>query len=304
MKKDPACYDLHLHTCWSYDASADPEAYFTRARELGVRCLAITEHHQIDSAGEVAAIAARYPEVRWIPSAELSVHTSYGAIDLLCYRLPLAPSGLLVEVLEEYHQWQRAAGAAKVRAMQALGYEYREEDHLEVLRSYRPERVLACQGATHVRAMTEVDYFVKRGFIANREEYPALRKRLPREFAAPPYPAVERVVSAVKQAGGLVVIAHPSGYFQGKDRYRMDALSEECSLDGIECAHRIVDPELTSFYRAYCRERRLVSTAGSDSHHDEDILTPPEKWGYTPERRFASHIGEEAWLDEFLERIS
>ena len=78
-------YDLHLHTYWSYDATTHPENYFKRARELGVRCLAVADHHILDSLEEVLEIAQDYPDVRTIPAAELSVTTSLGAVDLLCY---------------------------------------------------------------------------------------------------------------------------------------------------------------------------------------------------------------------------
>lgn len=305
MVKPPgfASYDLHLHTCWSYDATADVEVHFRRARELGVRCIAITEHHNIDSAPEVRAVAERYPEVRLIPAAELSVTTSIGSVDLLCYNLPHEPSGALARVLEAYHQWQRERGAALVEGMQKLGYDYTAAHHLEVLATYRPRRVLEVQGATHVKGSVQRDEFIRRGFASNAEEYAALLQRVGEVVPRPPFPAVEDVVPAVKEAGGLVVIAHPKGYFRGDDRQRMDALRHECDLDGIECAHRKVDPELTTLYRDYCIEHGLVSVGGSDSHDNVDVQTPVETPGYTPERRFACHVGADHWLDELLERL-
>ena len=82
----------------------------------------------------------------------------------------------------------------------------------------------------------------------------------------------------------------------------MDALRQECQLDGIECAHRMVPPELTVFYREYCKKYNLISTGGSDCHNPEDIA---EQYAddKSPAPRFARHIGEDVWLDEFLERI-
>ena len=80
-----ATYDLHLHTYWSYDAEATPVNHFKRARELGVKCITITEHHVLDSLPEVLEIAQDFPEVKMIPSAELTVTASIGAVDLLCY---------------------------------------------------------------------------------------------------------------------------------------------------------------------------------------------------------------------------
>ena len=95
MKNAGSCidlYDLHLHTYWSYDATTHPENYFKRARELGVRCLAVADHHILDSLEEVLEIAQDYPDVRVIPAAELSVTTSLGAVDLLCYGFSREPS--------------------------------------------------------------------------------------------------------------------------------------------------------------------------------------------------------------------
>ncbi|MDP7741137.1 MAG: PHP domain-containing protein, partial [Lentisphaeria bacterium] len=50
-------YDLHAHTCWSFDAIEDPEAYFRRATELGITCIAVTDHFHLDSLPEVTEIA-------------------------------------------------------------------------------------------------------------------------------------------------------------------------------------------------------------------------------------------------------
>ena len=99
-----ARYDLHLHTYWSYDALAQPENHFKRARELGVSCFAITDHHVLDSLPEVLEISQRYPEIRVVPSAELTMTTSIGSVDLLCYGFPAVLPPAMVQVLEAYHR--------------------------------------------------------------------------------------------------------------------------------------------------------------------------------------------------------
>lgn len=297
-KDTPASYDLHLHTYWSYDATATPEMYFERAQKLGMRCLAITEHHNIDSVKEVAAVSQHYPDIRVIVAAELTVKTSMGTVDLLCYNLPAAPTGKIAEILEEYHQWQRAAGAAVSRGMQEMGYGYTDEERMKLLESYRPKRAIDHQGATHVRNDNQIEHFIKQGYFSSREDY---QKR--KTFSTPPYPAVERVVPAVKEAGGIVVIAHPARYFLNDDIKRMDALRAECQLDGIECAHKSVSADLTKYYRQYCLKHDLVSTGGSDSHHPESVIPTPSMNNSSLEPRFARHIGEEEWLDQFLERL-
>lgn len=287
-----ACFDLHLHTYWSYDATASPESYFRRARENGVRCIAITDHHILDSLSEVLDVAQGYPDVRAVPAAELTVTTSLGTFDLCCYGFPREIPKQLQRVLTMYHEWQRAYGAARTAGIRALGCDYDDARRVDLLRSYRPAKAMEVQGYTHVRNEVLRRYLIERGFIEKAEDYSPFLKRAAAAVPCPPYPRVEDVVPVVKSVGGLVAIAHPYGFFSGYDVSRMDAICAECQLDGIECAHKIVPPEYSARYREYCVQHGLFSVAGSDTHDEADL-----------DRLFARHVGTEEWLDEFLGRL-
>ena len=287
-----ATYDLHLHTYWSYDATAHLQNHFERAAALGVRCLAITDHHVLDSLPDVAAMSSKYHQVDAIPSAELTVTTSIGAVDLLCYGFPVDIPASLQRVLGGYHVWQQETGAAICEGVQALGHDYTDAHRVELLEAYRPQCTIQVQGHTHVSNGVQREYFVKRGFIASQDDYAGFLQRARQQIPFPDYPAVDFVIPAVKDLGVVVAIAHPHAYIAQGDRTRMDALRQECLLDGIECAHKSVPAEFTSIYRAYCVEHGLFSSGGSDSHTDADIST-----------RFACHRGEPAWLDELLARV-
>lgn len=291
MSNPAAQYDLHLHTYWSYDATAQLENHFKRAVALGVGCLAITDHHILDSLPDVVAMSADYPQIRTIPSAELTVTTSIGAVDLLCYGFP-DDIGPIQPVLDAYHRWQQETGAATCAGMQALGHDYTDAHRVELLQSYRPARTLQVQGHTHVSNSIQREYFVERGFIDSGDQYRDVMQQAKEHVDWPLYPAVDFVIPAVKQLGVVVAIAHPHGYFSQGERTRMDRLRLECMLDGIECAHKGVPAEFTPVYRAYCVEHGLFSTGGSDAHSDADIETT-----------FAGHGGDDAWLGELLARL-
>ncbi len=286
-------YDLHAHTCWSFDAIEDPEAYFRRATELGITCIAVTDHFHLDSLPEVTEIATRYPEIRAIPAIETTVATSIGPVDILCYGFRQPFSADLQQIVARYHTWQRETGAATWKGMQALGFDFSESQFDEILTSYRPPRVLAVQGHTLLKYHYLRQYFLDRGFISEFAEYDDLLARAAAAASSPPYPGVDEVTPVMKASGAVVALAHPLYYFNRDDERRMDQLRVECALDGIECAHRrSIPPELMPVYRKYCVKHGLFSVAGSDLHGE-----PGELEGY------GRHGGKEEWLAEFLDRV-
>ena len=287
-----ASYDLHLHSYWSHDASAEPKSHLRRARRLGVRWIALTEHYHLDSLAELLEAAAGYPEVTPIPSAELTVDTLIGEVDLLCHGFPLSQPPELREVLRRYREWRTETARAVVRGLRELGCHIDEDGFMDLARTHRPAHVVDRQGLTQVKGEVLRSYLLETGKIAGDAEFVAFVAKAKELGGAAPYPPVAEVVPAVRRLGVVVTIAHPHGCFHQGDLTRMDALREEIGFDGIECAHPMVPRDVTPFYRAYCVEHGLVSTGGSDSHTEADI-----------EAGFAGHGGADEWMEELLERL-
>lgn len=77
------------------------------------------------------------------------------------------------------------------------------------------------------------------------------------------YPDVRETIHAIRDAGGLAVLAHP-GQFDSLLLARK--LAEEGLLDGIECFHPRNDRETTQNAQQLCQEYDLLVTGGSDFH--------------------------------------
>jgi predicted metal-dependent phosphoesterase TrpH len=268
---------------------------------LKLRRIAITEHFTMDSLPEILEVSRRYPDVAFIPGAELTVRTPLGSsVDLVCLGMPLEIPPELEAVFERYREWQRATGTALSEGMRALGLDFSEQRRLELLRTYRPQRVIDAQGVTHVQgSVVQKRYFREHGFAANDLEYKEVLQRAAKAVARPPFPDAGAVLPVVRRTGALVIAAHPSLYFKSDELKRLDELREAIGLDGVECAHDSNPPNLTPVYRQYCRERGLLSTAGSDCHADP----ADNPHGIAAHHEFARHLGEEGWLDELLERL-
>ena len=287
-----ATYDLHLHTYWSHDASAAPENHLERAAQLGVTYMAITEHDNLDSLDELLQAAVRYPDVRVIPSAELTVSTSIGDVDLLCHGFPISNPPELQSLIQMYAQMRLDTARAVAHGLAELGCDFDEERQTELAKSYRPAHVVDKQGPSQVHGPVLRGYLLETGAIVDEDEFSELRARAKKIAGAPSYPVIDQVVPVAKQLGAVVSIAHPTLYLQEFDVQRLDALREEIDFDGIECAHPAIPDTYTPRYRNNCVEHELVSTAGSDSHTEAHI-----------EAEFATHGGADEWMDELCERL-
>ena len=284
----PSVYDLHLHTEWSYDALSKVEDYFRMAQERRLRAIAITDHHLMDGYGDVLACAEKYPDVRYMSGAELTVHCPLGTFDMVCLGLPRRPEGELVAMFETYRRWQVAFGHAFSENMLRRGFPYDDDARMRLLHTYRAPHIIARQGNTHVRYATQLEHCLREGFFKDKAEYTAVRNGF---TGMPDYPEYDYVLPIVKRAGGVVILAHPCDYFKPADPKQLDALREMCQFDGIECAQEGMDDDANNFYRAYCKANKLLSSGGSDLHQPH----------FT--EKFARHGGPEIWLDELLERI-
>lgn len=302
MDRKYAQYDLHLHSLWSYDACTPLEYYFSRAKELNLRAFAVTDHHNFDAFEDILETAKLFPGVGFIAGAEMTVKSPVGCFDLVCLGLPRTPPEKLRRIFDAYHALQREWGDSLCRLLQERGHSYTREDRQKLLRTYRPERTFAVQGVTHVRNEIQRDYLIAQHHIKDEKEYGELSWRA--MAGDDSYGSIRLlegsdIIDAVHDAGGIVLIAHPAGYFKGRNEARMDEIFEALKLDGIECAHPSVPEENTNFYRAYCRKHRLLSSGGTDCHED-----PPHAYlKLSPGRDMAFHAGAPEWLDEILERV-
>ena len=295
MDSQYSVYDLHLHSCWSYDARNLPEVYFRKAKEVGAKAFAITDHHNFDVIPSMFELAKQYPGVPFFTGAELTAATPFGEMDFVCLGLPKEPSPELKKLNEELHVYCNLFGEAIGKMVEKLGYSFTAEDRRAIMKTYRPESVLDFQGDTHVNTELLGDYFTERGIVSSRKEWNEIMWLNP-EFTQfhPKLPSADHVAEIIHKAGGIILIAHPFHYFNDKDLKRMDALREYVNFDGIECAHPTTPRENSFFYRDYCIRHKLLSSGGSDTHGVfENMKNNP-----------FGHIGPAYWLDEIKERIT
>lgn len=240
--------DLHTHTHCS-DGHLAPAALVAKARQCGLKALAVTDHDCIDGLAEAQAAGARCG-VDVVAGVELSVTVGDVEVHLLGYFFDPAHEGLRAH-LEAFQEQRRARAARMVERLNALGMPL----PFEAVQARAQGRAL---GRPHV-----AEAMVAGGYVETYQE--AFERYLsdggPAFAAKPLFPARE-ALALLHDAGGIGVLAHPGHWTS--DATIMALL--RAGLDGLETIHPAHDAALTHYYRQLARDFVLLETGGSDYH--------------------------------------
>ena len=265
--------DLHIHSNNS-DGRFSISEILAEAALRGISLLSITDHDSIEGQSETLMLA-RKKKIRCIPGVELNVTFSFSeykdgrsvALDFLGYNFDILDSDLRDKLkhMVEYRA-QRA-----MTILERLNAEFgkqgitqlTKEDFKDIQNSV--EGVL---GRPHI-----ADYLIRKGIVRDRQE--AFDKYLVK-LNVPKHPLfLEEASRLIRNAGGLIVLAHPNDPRGTSLSELTKSLSEQTTIieeamlsyiDGIECWHSRSNSLTTNHYVKFSKEHKLIMTGGSDCH--------------------------------------
>lgn len=246
--------DLHMHSTFS-DGSLTPEALAAECSEAGLTAAALTDHDTVDGVGRFA-VACEAVGITAISGVEISADVGKGGMHMLGYCLdPQSPS--LSDLLVKIRNGRQLRNVHILENLNAAGLDLSMD---EVMSFSAKDGVL---GRPHfAQAM------IARGFVKSKEEafnrylakgQPAYAER----FRLSP----EDSIAAVRQAGGLSVLAHP--FTLALNKSELDAFVAELAgygLEGIEVFYSEHRPDMVRDYIEMAEKYGLLLTGGSDFH--------------------------------------
>jgi len=272
--------DLHIHSKSCSDGNLSVEELIGEAKIRKIGLLSITDHDSIGCQSKAMALA-RNNGIRYISGVELNVtfsHSKYHegksiSLDFLGYQFDIENKGLKekLQVMAEYRE-ERAA-----KILNNINTEFEKEGIEKLTKDdWRKiqESVDGVLGRPHI-----ADYLVKKGIVRNRQE--AFDKYLVK-CDVPKYPLhVDEASRLVKNAGGLIALAHPNDphgtslVTLTKSLPEQTEIIEESMLthiDGIECWHSRNDAQTTNHYIKFAKKHKLIMTGGSDCHQKPILI--------------------------------
>lgn len=245
--------DLHLHTTAS-DGLLDPAALVARAAACRLQTISVTDHDTC--AGLAEAIAAAGPHgIRLIAGVEITAVEDGRDVHMLAYFVdPACPA--LIDFLAA----QRAQRADRIREigsrLATLGYAI-DADALVA--------PMIVGGGRSVGRPQIADALVRGGWVRDRDDAFERLLGAGRPAFVPRHgPPPEAVLSVVRQARGLVSMAHPGLTALDHIIPRLAA----SGLQALEARHSEHDSETEDRYRRLAAEHGLAVSGGSDFHGD------------------------------------
>ncbi|HPR17767.1 MAG TPA: PHP domain-containing protein [Candidatus Cloacimonadota bacterium] len=243
--------DLHIHTNFS-DGLFSPEEVLDLAEERGYNVIAFADHDNID--GYLAGRDyAREIGIELIPAVEISTLEQGRDVHILAYYFDIKNKKLLSLLKKIYDsRYSRAEKIIEKLNAQDINIS------IEQVKSFSGQNNYI--GRPHIcRALIENGYC--------NDKYEAFDTYLGEHCFAyvPKYACTtSEAISAVHQAGGIAVLAHP--YTLGDDAMIYNIISY--GVDGMEVFYAKSNDETIYHYNEIAKENGLIRTGGSDFHGD------------------------------------
>jgi len=272
--------DLHIHSKSCSDGNLTVEELVKEAKVRNIGLISITDHDSI-GCQEKAMTLARKNGIGYISGVELNVtfsHPRYQngksiSLDFLGYQFDIKNKELKdkLQQIAEYREERAAKILDKINAeFEKEGIEkLTKKDFKEI-----QDSVDGVLGRPHI-----ADYLVRKGIVRTKQE--AFDKYLVK-CDVPKYPLyIEEASRLVRNAGGIIVLAHPNDPHGTslvpltKSLHEQTQIIEESILryiDGVECWHSRNDALTTNHYIEFAKKHGLIMTGGSDCHQKPILM--------------------------------
>lgn len=246
--------DLHVHSSAS-DGSLTPEEVVDLAKHTGLTAFALTDHDTVEGVERALVHAEKIKDIEVIPGTELSCYYNNREIHIV---------GLFINhkdetFLNELQKLERAREARNEKMVQNF-VDAGIPITLEELKHGNPNSVITRAHFARV--------LIEKGICKDKTEVFDKYLGIGCPFYLPkPKVTPEHVISLIRQAGGIAILAHPYSYKLSKTelKHMLDDLIP-AGLSGMECYYSTYDDGQMQELRNIAHAKKLLISGGSDFH--------------------------------------
>lgn len=247
----PSSIDLHTHSTAS-DGIYTPTELVQRAKDAGVRVLALTDHDTTNGLEEAAQAAAQR-DIDFIPGIEINTDVSGGEVHVLGYFIDYRRQEFQAKITVLRDARERR-GERMVELLNERGINIAWERVREIAQGAvgRPHVAKALLEAGYVQTIGEAfDKYIGTGCFAY----------VPRYRLTP-----EDAVRLIASANGLPVLAHPMDYITFEQLTGWLPGLCAAGMVGLETYYGPYTAENEQALLALAAQYHLIPTGGTDFH--------------------------------------
>ena len=247
--------DLHIHTQIS-DGTDTPKEIITKVRSAGIDLFSVTDHDAIKACGLIRESLTENDPL-FISGIEFSCKDRYGKYHILGYGYDDG-AGPIRSIVEKGHSMRIEKTKMRLEKIRSLfGFTFPDEDVRQLFENHNP-------GKPHIAKL-----MIKYGYADSMHE--AFEKYLDRASIPSVYTLPEDAVNAIRESGGIPILAHPS-FGNGNDLILGDEMDQRLQrliaygLQGVEAYYSGFTEKLQNEVLDFAEKYGLYVTAGSDYH--------------------------------------
>ena len=244
-------FDLHTHTTLS-DGALTPIELISRAIEMGVDALAITDHDTIDAYRDIPLVHDR---LKLIPGIELSTQCGSTGIHVLGLNIDLGSDAIVTAATSQTDaRLERARRIAENLKKKGI------EDTFEQAKKLSAGGYIGRpQFAQHLINIGRADsmHTAFKKYMGDGKAGDVKKK----------WAELPQIIQWIRDANGIAVLAHPMKYKLTRTRLKrlLDSFIE-AGGQGMEVVSGQQTPQQTSSMAQLCDEKMLLASCGSDFH--------------------------------------
>ena len=243
--------DFHIHTNES-DGSWDSEEAVINIKKAGVKYCAISDHDSISNV-KLAEYIAKQEGINLIRATEICSKSYDKEVHILGYDID-------IDDIDLTYTMTRTKRVRQNRDTRIINWCAKRYDNVS-LEEYNIYKMQEMAG------LPIMNYLAEKNVCKGIEPFNAIKAQVPVPKEEDLLSS-EEIIAAIKKAGGVAVLAHPSYYFPGNVMPK-DMLENYLSMgiDGIEC-YSTYNPlkEQNEYYFDFCKKHDLIVSGGSDCH--------------------------------------
>ncbi|PIR70632.1 MAG: phosphatase [Candidatus Niyogibacteria bacterium CG10_big_fil_rev_8_21_14_0_10_42_19] len=284
--------DLQIHST-SSDGKYPPRELVEMSKNSGLETIAVTDHDTVAGLNE-AVSAGKELGLKVIPGIEITSKHEDKEIHILGYGINFE-GDKVKKLLVDFKLDRIRRAREMVIRLKKQGFDIEFGDVLREANEAvvaRPHIALAIlkneKNKEKLGSISTVHDFIENFIVLGKKAY-VERKYVP----------ASRTTSFIHEMRGVAVWSHPAIHYEKDYPLLEEHLKSlvRLGIDGVEAFNPSQTEDETEFLLSVSRQYKLIYTAGSDFHREEEHLRDPS------DQRPAQHVGDFKTFGYSLEEI-